>query len=161
MTALALDNVTARFGDTPVLGPLSLALKTGERVALVGKSGAGKSTLLSLLYDEARETGVYMPQDLGLVETLSVFHNVFMGRLDQHSIWYNLANLIHPMKRPTQDIHSILETLSLADKIREPAGELSGGNARERPWAGPCISRAGFCWRTSRCPPSTSPRPIA
>jgi len=69
MTALALDNVTARFGDTPVLGPLSLALKTGERVALVGKSGAGKSTLLSLLYDEARETGVYMPQDLGLVET--------------------------------------------------------------------------------------------
>jgi phosphonate transport system ATP-binding protein len=142
MTALALDNVTARFGDTPVLGPLSLALKTGERVALVGKSGAGKSTLLSLLYDEARETGVYMPQDLGLVETLSVFHNVFMGRLDQHSIWYNLANLIHPMKRPTQDIHSILETLSLADKIREPAGELSGGQ-RQRTAVGRALYQQG------------------
>lgn len=142
MTALALDNVTARFGDTPVLGPLSLTLEAGEKVALVGRSGAGKSTLLSLLYDEAREAGVYMPQNLGLVETLSVFHNVFMGRLDQHSIWYNLANLIYPMKQPKQDIAAILDVLSLGDKIREPAGELSGGQ-RQRTAVGRAMYQRG------------------
>ena len=142
MNSLAVDDISASYGGTRVLGPLSLTVAAGEKVALVGRSGAGKSTLLSLLYDEARETGVYMPQNLGLVETLSVFHNVFMGRLDQHSIWYNLGNLIHPMKRPMQDISAILETLSLADKIREPAGELSGGQ-RQRTAVGRALYQQG------------------
>jgi len=127
MNGLAVQDITASYGGARVLGPLSLAVVPGEQVALVGRSGAGKSTLLSLLYDEARESGVYMPQDLGLVDTLSVFHNVFMGRLDRHSIWYNLANLVHPLKTPMTEITTILETLGLAEKIREPAGELSGG----------------------------------
>ena len=142
MNSLVVNDISASYGGTRVLGPLSLAVAPGEQVALVGRSGAGKSTLLSLLYDEARETGVYMPQDLGLVDPLSVFHNVFMGRLDQHSIWYNLGNLIHPMKRPMQDIRAILETLSLADKIREPAGELSGGQ-RQRTAVGRALYQQG------------------
>ncbi|TDT44510.1 phosphonate transport system ATP-binding protein [Halospina denitrificans] len=142
MNSLVVNDISASYGGTRVLGPLSLSVVPGEKVAVVGRSGAGKSTLLSLLYDEARETGVYMPQDLGLVETLSVFHNVFMGRLDQHPIWYNLANLIHPMKRPTEDISAILETLSMADKIREPAGELSGGQ-RQRTAVGRALYQQG------------------
>ena len=127
MTALALNNVTARFGDTPVLGPLSLTLAPGECVALVGKSGAGKSTLLSLLYDEAGSRAAYMPQELGLVDTLSVFHNVFMGRLNHHRIWYNVANLVYPFRAEREVIEPILRRLALAEKMREPAGELSGG----------------------------------
>lgn len=142
MTSLTVNDISASYGGARVLGPLSLTVAAGEKVALVGRSGAGKSTLLSLLYDEARHTGVYMPQDLGLVETLSVFHNVFMGRLDQHSIWYNLGNLIHPMKRPVQDISAILETLSLADKLREPTGELSGGQ-RQRTAVGRALYQQG------------------
>ena len=127
MNGLAVQDITASYGETHVLGPLSLTVAPGEQVALVGRSGAGKSTLLSLLYDEAGSQGVYMPQDLGLVDTLSVFHNVFMGRLDQHATWYNLMNLIHPFKTPMAEIKRILETLGLEDKVREPAGELSGG----------------------------------
>ena len=127
MTTLALNNVTARFGDTPVLGPLSLALAPGECVGLVGKSGAGKSTLLSLLYDEAGNRAAYMPQELGLVDTLSVFHNVFMGRLNHHPAWYNVANLVYPLKREREGILPILQRLHLDEKMREPAGELSGG----------------------------------
>ncbi len=127
MTTLALNNVTARFGDTPVLGPLSLTLEAGECVALVGKSGAGKSTLLSLLYDEADSRAAYMPQELGLVDTLSVFHNVFMGRLNHHPIWYNVANLVYPLKREREAVEQILKRLALPEKMREPTGELSGG----------------------------------
>ncbi|TVP51792.1 MAG: ATP-binding cassette domain-containing protein [Halomonadaceae bacterium] len=127
MVALALDDVSASFGEVRVLGPLSLTVNRGEQVALVGKSGAGKSTLLSLMYKEARIPVAYMPQALGLVETLSVFHNVYMGRLSQHPTWYNLANLVWPQGKQLAAIVPILESLQLAEKRKAPAGELSGG----------------------------------
>ncbi|MGM0450921.1 MAG: ATP-binding cassette domain-containing protein [Pseudomonadota bacterium] len=127
MGSLQVSNISASYGGQRVLGPLSLTLAADETVALVGRSGAGKSTLLSLLYDETRDNTAYLPQELGLVETLSVFHNVFMGRLDRHSIWYNLVNLAYPLAGPLQEIRGLLEELDLLDKLREPVGELSGG----------------------------------
>ena len=57
--AIRFDDVTFRYpsrSDTTALGPLSLTIDPGERVALVGPSGAGKSTLFALLlrfYDPA------------------------------------------------------------------------------------------------------------
>lgn len=127
MVALALEDVSASFGDTPVLGPLSLTVRRGEQVALVGKSGAGKSTLLGLMYQEARLPVAYMPQALGLVETLSVYHNVYMGRLSEHPTWYNLLNLAWPQRKELAAIEPLLAWLQLLEKRRAPAGELSGG----------------------------------
>ncbi|MEQ6248573.1 ABC transporter ATP-binding protein [Sulfitobacter sp. HNIBRBA3233] len=46
---IALENVTLRFGDTPVLRDLSLRAEAGQTTALVGASGAGKSTIFNLL----------------------------------------------------------------------------------------------------------------
>ncbi len=127
MAGLDVSNLSASYGGERVLGPLSLSLAPGQRVALVGRSGAGKSTLLSLLYDEAGPKTSFLPQDLGLVDTLSVFHNVYMGQLDRHTIGYSLLNLLWPLNRPRGEVLAVLETLGLADKMREPAGELSGG----------------------------------
>ena len=127
MAGLEVSNLSAHYGGERVLGPLSLSLAPGQRIALVGRSGAGKSTLLSLLYDEAGPNTAFLPQDLGLVDTLSVFHNVYMGQLDRHSIAYSLANLLWPLRKPRREINGILETLGMADKLREPTGELSGG----------------------------------
>lgn len=127
MAGLEVRNLSASYGGERVLGPLSLHLARGQRVALVGRSGAGKSTLLSLLYDQAGPDTAFLPQELGLVDTLSVFHNVYMGQLDRHSIAYSLVNLLWPLGKPRGEVATILDTLGLADKLREPAGELSGG----------------------------------
>ncbi|HWT92559.1 MAG TPA: ATP-binding cassette domain-containing protein, partial [Solirubrobacteraceae bacterium] len=46
---VALERTVLRRGDAFVLGPLDLAVGTGERVLLTGPNGSGKSTVLAAL----------------------------------------------------------------------------------------------------------------
>lgn len=48
-TAVSLTDVTVRFGDVTAVEGLSFEVKTGERVAILGRTGAGKSTVLNLV----------------------------------------------------------------------------------------------------------------
>ncbi|MBP5979982.1 MAG: ATP-binding cassette domain-containing protein [Halomonas sp.] len=128
MSDFFLKDAEAHYGTTQVLGPLSIHIAAGERVALIGKSGAGKSTLLSLMFDRWQAQNVaLMPQALGLVDTLSVFHNVYMGRLDRHRWWRNLATLAKPWRRDINEIVALLDEVGIGEKCWTPCGELSGG----------------------------------
>lgn len=127
MVALALDGACASYGHERALGPVTLSVTAGEQLALAGSSGAGKSTLLQLMYDPKRRDMAFMPQELGLVQTLSVFHNVYMGRLAAHHTLYNLANLVRPFAGEIHGITDVLERLGMAGKIWSRVGELSGG----------------------------------
>lgn len=46
---IALNSLTFSYGENIVFDDLSLVIRGGERVGLVGRSGAGKSTLIRLL----------------------------------------------------------------------------------------------------------------
>ena len=127
MALFDLQDVSARYNGRVVLDKISLRIAEGERVALVGRSGAGKSTLLRLLYDQHAGKASLLPQELGLVRSLSVFHNIYIGRLNRHSVWYNLANLIRPLGKEIDAIRAITERLDITDKLFEPVGQLSGG----------------------------------
>jgi len=52
---LALDNISACYGSQPVLKSVSLQLKQGRTLALIGESGSGKSTTARVV------TGLLLP----------------------------------------------------------------------------------------------------
>ncbi|GHD47100.1 phosphonate transport system ATP-binding protein [Marinobacter persicus] len=140
MPEIRFDGLTASFAGKQVVGPLSLHIRDGEHVALVGKSGAGKSTLIRLMYQHAEQQASLIPQDLGLVNALPVFHNVFMGQLHEHSLWYNTWTLLRPFKTDRKAIAALLGQLGMEEKQWTPAASLSGGQ-RQRVAIGRALYR--------------------
>ncbi|MCW4149607.1 ATP-binding cassette domain-containing protein [Halomonas sp. 18H] len=124
---LRLDDLDLGHGDQVVLPRLSLRLQRGERVALLGASGAGKSTLLAALRARLGDEVAWCPQHHGLVPGLAVYHNIYMGRLTEHSAVANLWNLVRPLRRPWQEVSDLCKRLGIGDLMRRPVGQLSGG----------------------------------
>ena len=52
MPLLSFRDVTFGFGGPPLLDGVSVAIESGERIALVGRNGVGKSTFLQVLAGE-------------------------------------------------------------------------------------------------------------
>lgn len=103
MSALELHAISKRFGAIHALTDVSLSLRGGEVVGLMGDNGAGKSTLVKIIAgnfppsggtmrmdghavafqkpSDARDQGVEIVyQDLALCDNLSAAENVFLGR---------------------------------------------------------------------------------
>src|SRR6202051_1606003 len=104
---LRVERIAKGFGPVTALRDVSLHLKKGEVLGLLGDNGAGKSTLIKTIcgyqkadsgkmwlkgepyepksVDHARALGVdVVYQDLALIDELSVYQNMFLCREARH-----------------------------------------------------------------------------
>jgi phosphonate transport system ATP-binding protein len=113
--------------STQIIFDLSLTINEGEKVAIIGPSGAGKSSLLHHLYQTLQSRAALCSQRQGLVDNLSIYHNVFMGALARHHWLYNLINLIKPFKKNLNEITVLCQQLELDQPLAKKVNQLSGG----------------------------------
>jgi len=113
--------------STQVIFDLSLTINEGEKVAIIGPSGAGKSSLLHHIYQQLQTSAALCSQRQGLVDNLSIYHNIFMGALARHHWLFNLVNLIRPFKQDLNDIATLCQQLELDQPLAKKVDQLSGG----------------------------------
>lgn len=147
---LEVAGVRKRFGHVDALSGVSFGVRQGEVLALLGDNGAGKSTLIKILAgvhqpDEghlawkghpvvigspraALDLGVSVVyQDLALVDTLSIYRNVFLGREDavrSRRLGVPLLNV----RRARQEAERCLASLGVhVQSVEAKVRDLSGG----------------------------------
>tara|TARA_R110001583_G_scaffold24983_2_gene90885 strand:+ start:1006 stop:1683 length:678 start_codon:yes stop_codon:yes gene_type:complete len=124
---LSLADVDLGYNQQVILTNINLSLNANEHVAILGPSGVGKTTLLHHLYQQLSTQACLCSQNQGLVDSLSIYHNIFIGGLARHSRCYNLANLFFPFNKPQQEIKAICQQLELTEALHIKVSELSGG----------------------------------
>jgi lipoprotein-releasing system ATP-binding protein len=139
-------NITKEYptprGPLPVLSDVSLELKRGDAVAIMGPSGSGKSTLLYVLGALDPPTSGQVTLDgtnpFALAEKdLAAFRNQQIGFLFQdHCLLPQctvLENVLIPTLVAAPDNHaaqrarSLLDQVGLSDRLDHRPAELSGG----------------------------------
>lgn len=150
---ITFDNVDFNYGEKPILQGISLSIKKGQTVALVGPSGGGKSTLMDLIprfYDPLSGSIKIDGHDLKDISTDSLRKQ--MGTVNQQSILFNdsIANNI-AFSRPEATMEEIIAAAKIANadsfilntangyetNIGDGGNKLSGGQKQRI-----CIARA-------------------
>lgn len=145
---LEMEHISKSFGAVTALVDVSLKLRKGEVLALVGDNGAGKSTLIKTMSGfhtpdrgkmrfngsdvrfssprDARALGIEtVYQDLALVGDLSVYHNMFLGR-EQRKRFLGLNLLDNQRMRELS--RTYLDTLGISiPSVNSTVDMLSGG----------------------------------
>ncbi|WP_229262171.1 sugar ABC transporter ATP-binding protein [Duganella guangzhouensis] len=140
---LQLSGISKRFGGVVALRDVSLSVRAGEVMALVGENGAGKSTMVKIL------TGIYQPdggtftldgkamvlrgpqsaaragitavhQETVMFDELTVAENIYIGHQPRHP-WTRLVD----WRKMEADAEALLRRLEVEIPVRAKVKDLS------------------------------------
>ena len=166
---LSVRDVSKTFRDRRALDHISLEVRRGEMIALIGPSGSGKSTLLRALTglvaidqdegeidafdvkiqargkvsDKIREARIRMGfifQQFNLVGRLSLYTNVALGSLGRIGFWRGLFGR-WPAETKTA-VMAALARVGVAEYAGQRANTLSGGQQQRGAIARTLVQKA-------------------
>ena len=164
---LAVRHPAATASSVPALKPLTLKIKPGEQVAVIGPSGAGKTTMLYALacalkpaagqleldginpwslsvaqLQKLRGRLFLAPQTPPLPPRQRVITAVLAARLPQQSLLASLRSLFYPTH--IAEAEAALTRFDLTGKLWERVDRLSGGERQRVGLARALVSRASL-----------------
>ena len=131
---LELQDMNAGYGETVVIEGLSMALRAGEALSILGRNGVGKTTLLNTMLGlTTRHSGVisYMGRDIGRMPSHERAR-AGLGLVPQErEIFPSLSvdeNLRVAVREGAWDLDAVYELFPrLAQRKRNMGNQLSGG----------------------------------
>ena len=140
MSLLNIDKINAGYGEIQVLFDLSLQVKEGEVVSIIGANGAGKSTLLKTISGMLQPISgtvqfagepihglpadeivgralIHVPEGRRLFSLMTVYENLELGAYSRHAEPHFHKNLTA--------VHQLFPRLK--ERGKQHAGTLSGG----------------------------------
>lgn len=147
MDIIKVSNITKAFGikgaKVNALNGVSLSIKEGEMLAIMGKSGSGKSTLLNILGCLMKmDSGEYwyrnQKRDFTSSRLMTNFRRDELGFIVQYFALIEDINVFKNVALPLKyqkirravikdKVCDVLEKLDIADKAKAYPDELSGG----------------------------------
>lgn len=136
MNAIAVDNLTKRFGTFTAVDHIQFTVAPGEVFGFLGPNGSGKTTTMRMLL------GLLRPDEgAGTVLGLDVAQQAeeirpIVGYMSQKFALYNdlttTENLafyagVYGVGNPVRRVNEVLTLVGLTDKGTERAGQLSAG----------------------------------
>jgi len=135
---IELKHVVGGYGGAPILNGVNIAIEKSDIGVIVGPNGAGKSTTLKAIFGLLKVTGgtiefggedianslpdrlvpkglSFVPQEKNVFTSMTVEENLEMGAFTRKDDYSETMTWVYEMF-PV-----------LAEKRRQPAGELSGG----------------------------------
>jgi lipoprotein-releasing system ATP-binding protein len=140
---LQANNIHHQYGDLSILNNVSLSVKKGEIVSIIGSSGAGKTTLLQILGTLERPKSGNLTID-GITpfelskKKLSAFRNSSIGFIFQfHQLlpeFTALENILLPgliggktISELKPKAKELMDILNISHRLEHKPNELSGG----------------------------------
>ncbi|MEK6210537.1 MAG: ABC transporter ATP-binding protein [Pseudomonadota bacterium] len=145
---LEVDAVTKRFGGFVALSEVSLTVRSGERLGIIGPNGSGKTTLINCICGSLRSDGgsigfdgtdvtrlaSYRRTRLGIARSFQV-PRPFSSMTLAENIAVPLEYVAHRRSLHGADVfaeaRSILAQMGLADRADAPTGSLTQVDLRK------------------------------
>jgi phospholipid/cholesterol/gamma-HCH transport system ATP-binding protein len=126
--AIAVENLHKSFGSQKVLNGVSLAVRRGETLAVLGRSGTGKSVLLRLIIGlerpDAGSVRIHDQDITGLAIDQMGEVRKKMGFLFQHAALYDSLTVEQNVAFPLVHHKKEMSASERADRVRTLLGEV-------------------------------------